>query len=208
MKKLELTFLSLTFLSLSVFGQKAEDLNVDFMLRGHIYAKSSIVDSTALGGFGGSNNSPKKYNDSLNFSKNGVFLKIDTTNTTIINEKYNGYKLLIVNKSDSILELDASDSRLNVIAEVLYRRKWQPIEYLPSSWCGNSYHNVYLNTNEYWVFDIPKFAGKINTKIRYRLKIGKDEYVYSNQISTSINKGQLKKKQEYEPKGLMDPYND
>lgn len=178
------------------------------MLRGHIYAQSSIEDSTALGGFGGSDNSPKKLNDSLNFAEKGLFLKIDTTKIVTLNAKFNAYKLYIGNKSDTMVQLDASDSRLYVIAEVFYRGKWQAIEYLPSSWCGNSYHNVYLKQNEYWTFDVPKFGGKIKTKLRYRLMVSKDKFIYSNEIVTSFNKKQLTEKEGHTPNGLMDPYND
>ncbi|MFB9080018.1 hypothetical protein ACFFLS_09005 [Flavobacterium procerum] len=190
------------------FGQKKKDLNIDFMLRGHIYAKSSIIDTTALGGFGGSDNFPKKINESLNLSYSGLILKIDTTQTTSINNKYIGYKLYIANKTDSIVRLEASDSRLSVIPEIFYKGEWKPIEYLPSSWCGNSYHDVYLKQNEYWEFDIPKFTGKIKAKLRYKLILGKDNYIYSNEILTSINKGQLKNKEGHKPNGIMDPYND
>jgi len=202
--------ISTTFLLLysTTFGQAKIDLNIDFMLRGHLYAESSIVDSAAPGGFGGSDNAPKKINAGLNFSENGLFLKIDTTTMVLISGKYNGYNLFIGNNSDNIIQLDASDSRLYVIAEIYYREKWQPIEYLPGSWCGNSYHRVYLKQNEYWAFAIPKFSGKIKTKLRYRLMTGKDKYIYSNEIFTSINKGQLSEKEGHTPEGIMDPYND
>jgi hypothetical protein len=121
---------------------------------------------------------------------------------------YNGYKLYIANVTDSIVRLDASDSRLSVIAEVFYQGDWRPIEYLPRTWCGNSYHSVYLKQNEYWEFHIPKFIGKLKTKLRYKLIIDKDHYLYSNEVQTSINKGQLDIKQGHEPNGIMDPYNE
>lgn len=208
MKKITLTTLISLLLCATTFGQKKQDLNIDFMLRGHIYAKSSIIDTTALGGFGGSDNLPKIINKNLGFTDSGLFLKIDQTTPTTINDKYNGYKLYIANKSDSIVRFNASDSRLNVIVEVFCQDKWKPIEYLPSSWCGNSYHDVYLKQNEYWEFDIPKFTGKIKTKLRYKLILDKDRFLYSNEIPTSINKGQLKNKEGHKPNGIMDPYND
>ena len=208
MKQTILTTAIILLLCSVTFGQKKQDLNIDFMLRGHFYAKSSIIDTTALGGFGGSDNLPKKINENFTFTTDELLLKIDTTQTTTINDKYNGYKLYIANKTDTIVQLEASDSRLNVIAEVFYKGDWKPIEYLPSSWCGNSYHYVYLKQNEYWEFDIPKFTGKIKTKLRYKLILGKDNYLYSNEILTSINMGQLKNKQGYKPTGIMDPYND
>jgi hypothetical protein len=208
MKHIILTTAILFLLCSTTFGQKKQDLNIDFMLRGHLYAKSSIIDTTAFGGFGGSDNLPKMISEKLALANNGILLKIDTTQTTTINEQYNGYKLYIANKTDTIVRLEASDSRLSIIAEVFFQGEWKPIEYLPSSWCGNSYHDVYLKQNEYWEFDIPKFSGKIKTKLRYKLILGKDNYLYSNEILTSINKGQLKNKQGHKPNGIMDPYND
>ena len=208
MKQTTLTTAIILLLCSATFGQKKQDLNIDFMLRGHLYAKSSIIDTTALGGFGSSDNLPKKINENLTLASSGLLLKIDTTKTTTINDKYNGYKLYIANKTDTIVRLDASDSRLNVIAEVFYKGEWKPIEYLPSSWCGNSYHDVYLKQNEYWEFEIPKFTGEIKTKLRYKLILGKDKFLYSNEIQTSINKGQLENKQGHKPNGIMDPYND
>lgn len=178
------------------------------MLRGYIYAKSSIEDSTALGGFGGSDNVAKSLKGNDFFNEKGFFLKIDTTRKVKLEEKYNGYNFYIVNKSDSTVKLVASDSRLFVIAEVLYKGKWKPIEYLPSSWCGNSYHDVYLKQNEYWEFKVPKYDGKIKTKLRYSLMVGIEKFIYSNEIEVKINKKQLSEKMEYNSKGLMDPYND
>lgn len=208
MKQTTLTTAIMILLSSTIFGQLKKDLNIDFMLRGHLYVKSSIIDSSALGGFGSSKNLPKKINDSLNLNSNGLLLKIDTTQKTLINDIYNGYKFYIANNTDTIVKLRASDSRLSVIAEVFYKGKWKPIEYLPSSWCGNSYHNVYLKQNEYWEFDIPKFTGKIKVKLRYKLIMGIDKYLYSNEILTSINKGQLENKEGHKSNGIMDPYND
>ncbi|UPQ77425.1 hypothetical protein [Chryseobacterium nepalense] len=208
MKQITLTTTIFLLLCSKAFGQKKKDLNIDFMLRGHIYAKSSVKDTTALGGFGDSDNLPKKITGNLALATNGLILKIDTAQTTKINGKYNGYKLYIANKTDTIVRLDAADSRLNVVAEVFYKGKWKPIEYLPSSTCGNSYHNVYLKQDEYWEFDIPKFTGNIKTMLRYKLILDKDKYLYSNEILTSINKGQLKNKEGYKPNGIMDPYSD
>ncbi|HRO76276.1 MAG TPA: hypothetical protein PLP27_09035 [Crocinitomicaceae bacterium] len=208
MGKTILALVIILFLGSTIFGQRKQDLNINFMLRGQIYAGSSIMDTTALGGFAISDNLPKKIDENLSFSDRELSLKIDTNRTTIINNKYNGYTLYIANTTDTIIELRASDSRLSVIAEVFYKEQWKPIEYLPSSWCGNSYHSVYLKQNEYWEFNIPKFRGKIHTKLRYILKLPNGKYIYSNEIYTSFNKGQLEIKQGHKSSGIMDPYND
>lgn len=190
------------------FCQANKDLKIDYMLRGCIYAKSSIRDSQALGGYASSRNAPKKINDTVRFLEDGFFMKIDTTHIGIFAEAYNGYTLFMVNKSDTLIKLRASDSRLDVIAEVYYQDTWQPIEYLPRSWCGNSFHYVYLQQNEYWSFDIPKFEGKIKVKLRYRLALRDNRFIYSNSIDAEINPGQLTKQQGYTPRGIMDPYTD
>jgi len=200
--------LILIAISYTTFGQIEKDLNIHNMLRGQIYASSSVEDSSALGGFGGSDNSPKKLTDSLRFEETGLFLKIDTSKSITIAGKYRGYNFYIVNKTDSIVTLDASDSRLYVVAEAYVNSKWQPIEYLPSSWCGNSYHRVFLKKNEYWEFQIPKFAGNLKTKIRYRLDLRNGHFIYSNEMNAKINKKQLTDKQGHKPTGIMDPYND
>lgn len=183
------------------------ELNIDFMLPGYVYASSAVEDTAALGGYGGSSNTPKSLNNSLQFIQSGFYLTIDTTQLTTFAERFKGFKLFIVNKSDMTVKLEASDSRLAVVAEALIGHKWWDIEYLPSSWCGNSYHNVYLKPNQYWEFSIPKYTGQIKTRIRYKLLMGKVFYLYSNEIIASINEKQLSEKQGHIPQGIMDPYN-
>lgn len=191
-----------------VLGQQKTDLRVDFMKKAKILAKSSIEDTTVFGGFGGSDNAPKTIDKQTDFSEKNLFLKVDTTEYTALNDTTRGYKFYIVNNSDELIKLSAADSRLSVIAEVLYKGEWKPIEYLPTVWCGNSYHHVYLRQNEYWEFVVPKFSGEIATKLRYRLEIGKETFIYSNEIATSINKGQLTKKEDVPSDGFMDSFND
>jgi hypothetical protein len=193
-------------LFVNAFGQAKKDLDIDYMLRGHIYVKSSIEDTGAPGGYGGSDNAALPTGNT--FAEKGFFLTIDTSQNAVFAEEYNGYKLYIVNKSDSLVKLKASDSRLSLIAEAYYNNKWQPIEYLPSSWCGNSYHYVSLQQEEYWTATIPKFTGKLAVKLRYKLIVGVNHFVYSNEIEAHINKGQLTNKEGHNPNGLMDPYND
>ena len=209
MKKLLLLPTIIFFAACSTgFSQIGKDLNVKYMLRGYIYAKSSIPDTNALGGFGGSRNTAKKISDSTLFLDTGVILKIDTSKIIIVDSVYTGYHFYIVNKCDTTTVLRASDSRLYVIAEAFIANKWQEIEYLPSSFCGNSYHNLYLLKNEFWEFGVPKYSGKIATKIRYKLKLKNGTFLYSNEMNCKINKEQLSVKQGYNAVDIMDPYND
>jgi hypothetical protein len=198
----------LLLLCISASGQSLEEVNIDYMLRGQVYVCSSIEDKDAPGGFGGSGNRARKINGQSGLSNNGFFLQIDTTEDVAIGQKYKGYRLYIANRSDSIVKLRASDSRLSAVIEVFVKGQWQPIEYLPGSWCGNSYHTVYLKQQEYWQCAVPRFTGKIPVKLRYSLRLNNGQYLYSNEITAHINKGQLSNKKDYTPNGLMDPYVD
>jgi hypothetical protein len=198
----------LLFSCLSVYGQFTRDLNIKFMLRGHMYAASSESDSMAMGGFARSDNYPKKITDSSFNKETGLFLKIDVSKTCTIADKFNGYYFYVGNKTDSVVELRASDSRLSIVAEALVDSLWQPIEYLPRSFCGMSYHSVSLGQNEYWEFQIPKFKGKVKSKVRYKLRLSSGVYIYSNEIAASINRKQLIQKQGHVRKNIMDPYLD
>lgn len=181
------------FLFVDPLLAQTTDLSINYMLTGDKCVKSSIKDTASPGGFWESKNAahPLSSNSAL---EKGFILKIDTNTIITISEKYNGYKFYIVNNTDSIIKLHASDSRINVIAEVLYNGKWLPIEYLPESHCGNSYHWVYLKPSEYWQFDVPRFKGNLKTKLRFKLILSYNTFLYSNEIKTSINKAQLNQK--------------
>ena len=206
MKKL--TFLLLILIFQISFGQ--ECLNVKFKLRGYFYAGTSQVDSTALGGFYKDSNSPKILTSEISkFSKSNkleIIVKPDLI--TEFEKGILGFKVFIVNKSDSIKELPAQDSRLYLKRQVFYKNEWKDIEYLPSSWCGNSYHSVFIKPNEYWDFTAPCLNGKIESKFRFELYVNEELTIYSNEFNGSFNRKQLKKEQGHKPIGIMDPYND
>jgi len=205
MKKL--IFLTLILISNISFGQ--ECLNVKFKLRGYFYAGTSQVDSTALGGFYEDKNSPKKItaeiSEYLKSNSLGIIVRPDLK--TEFEKGISGFKVFIINKSDSIKELPAQDSRLYLKRQVFYKNEWRDIEYLPSSWCGNSYHSVFIKPNEYWDFKAPCLNGKIDAKFRFELYVNEELTIYSNEFNGSFNKKQLKKEQGHKSIGIMDPYN-
>ena len=87
----------------------------------------------------------------------------------------------------------------------------KPIEYLPSSWCGNSYHTVFLGPKQYWEFAAPRYNGKIKTRLRIRLEWQKSQFqkltIYSNEFDGSVNAKQFTVQQGHQPTNIMDPYN-
>ena len=189
--------------------KQLDSVNVGFQLRGGCYAYSNNKNAKPSNGEAHSYNLPKQIDKE--FPRHGFYLVINQNEFIKIDSNKLGCKLYLVNTSDSVVTLNASDSRLYIIAEALNEDNvWVPITYLLSSWCGNSYHTVVLDKDEFWEFDIPVFKGKFKTKIRYTLTINKEKKICSNEIDAYINKEQLdpKKQQGYSRQNLMDPYDD
>lgn len=189
-------------------AQAQKDLNVHHMLRGYFHAASSLEDKDAFGGFATSDNKAQHIDSRFRFATDRFELIVDTTRIVTFARDFNGYNAYLINGTDELVEIDASDSRLPIIAEARVKGQWQPVEYLPSSWCGNSYHTVYLKGHEFWRFSVPKYGGKWQVMLRYRLETGTNQYLYSNEFVAGINPKQLSRKQGHKPQGLMDPYND
>ena len=216
MKKILFTLLLVAF-SVFSFGQEKlsrkllEDLNVDFMLRGYFYAGSKVEDKKAFGGFGTSQNFSKAIDPNMSVRQGEISLIALPDKETVFAEKYKGMKLLLVNATNEQAAFSASDSRLDIVQEALDRDgKWKPVEYLPSSWCGNSFHRVFLGANEYWEFAAARFTGSFKTKMRFRLEEQKSKtekmIIYSNEFEGSVNAKQFTVQQGYKPAGMMDPY--
>lgn len=192
-------------------------LNIDHMNRGYFYASSEYKKELAgYGGWGGSKNSPKTVPGvKKKASGQSLQLFIDIAKETKWADKYEGIKLFVTNHSNDTLFFNAQDSRLYLKLQALDKQgNWKDIEYLPSSWCGNSYHTLFLAANEQWDFDMPVYQGEFRTKIRAQLLYKrtsdqeKSDIIYSNGIDGYINPGQFWNKRPYSPGGIMDPYND
>ena len=202
---------TITFAQTSSSRKPAEDLNIDFMLRGYFCAASLTEDKQAFGGFGTSNNFPKTVKPNNNFPQGKISLVAKPDVETIFAEKYKGLTVLLVNMTNQMVDFPAQDSRLYITQEALDTDgKWKPVEYLPSSWCGNSYHRVFLGPRQYWSFAAARFTGRIKTRFRFRLDhqtSNKEKLtIYSNEFEGSLNKGQFTNQRPYKPSGIMDPY--
>lgn len=191
------------------------ELNIDFMNRGYFYAYSTPKNTKEdeSGGWATSPNTPKRIGNEYPFEKNGLAIKIDTTLIDTFDNRFYGVKLFVSNTSNDTIVFNAQDSRLYLKLQAQDEKgNWKDIEYLPSSWCGNSYHTIDLEPNAYWDFEMPSYKGAFQTKIRASLEYvdpenkDKTKVVYSNVIKGSINPGQFWNKGSYHPTGLMDPY--
>lgn len=185
-----------------------ECLDVDFMLRGYFHAGSSIEDSAAFGGFYKDANVPKVCTEGIEqLSKEDSFQLVVQLDSQFVGNGVNHFKVFIINTTAERMTLPAQDSRLYLKRQAFYRGKWQDVEYLPSSWCGNSYHNVFIDPQQYWAFNAPCIKGEIEAKFRFELYVSEDERYYSSEFDGSFNKKQLKVEQGHNPVGIMDPYN-
>jgi hypothetical protein len=176
-------------------------LNIDYKARGYFYAYQT-EQKKDYNGWAESDNFPKRITKQP-FVKNLLSIVIDTTQQSIFNSEYIGYKLYVANTTKNDEIFDAEDSRLGIVLQAQDKNGiWKDIEYLPHSWCGNSYHTLILKPKEYWEFTIPKYEGAIKTKIRamFICRNGKiKKILYSNAIEASINPSQFRIEEVYHP---------
>ena len=198
-------------------------LNIDFMNRGYFSAYSKPNEKD-IGGFARSNNLPQLIHLTDNFQKNKLSVTLMPTEKDTFDIKYKALKVYIANTFDENIEFNAQNSRLNMLVQAQNSiGEWKDIEYLPSSWCGNSYHTLTLETNRFWTFLTPVYDGEFKTKLRIVLKYidptytidttdkrrnRKEIQIYSNEYEGSINPGQFWNKKIYSSNGIMDPYDD
>jgi len=192
-------------------------LNIDYMNRGYFMA-SSPRDSE-MDGVGGWGSYDNMYNPMREFRQSfekGKFQVIlDSTKKTTWFEYSVGYEVDIINDSKTKYLFPAENSRLNMIIQAKDGNgEWRDIEYLPHSWCGNSYHTLYLPPQNYWLLEMPKYEGSTKTVLRAKLGYTeslhqeREQYIYSNEITGSVNPAQFWRKREYFPQGIMDSYNE
>jgi hypothetical protein len=188
-----------------VENNKIATVDIDFMMRNYFYASGE-----------------KRIENNLkdNFLKKTLSVKV-SKEQTILNEKYKAQKVFLANTTDSAILFDAQDRHIDMKVQALDKYgKWKDIEYLPSSWCGNSYHELTLEVGKYWEFATPIYTGDFKTKLRIKMayihpednkkRRGKRRliFIYSNEYEGSINPAQFWRKSKYYSRDLMNPYND
>lgn len=189
-------------------------LNIDYMKRGYFYAYSTPSKDSdyRTGGWGRSENIPVRIKDS-SLPKGNLLLVADTSKHVAIHNSYKALNLYVCNNTSDTLQFNAQDSRLYLKLQALNQSgEWVDIEYLPSSWCGNSYHVLKLEPGYQWNFVFPDYRGSIKTRIRARLAYihkndrHNEKLIYSNEFSGSVNPAQFWNKERYTARNIMDPY--
>lgn len=185
--------------SLWASESQLEELNIKEMRPGYCYA-SSQPDTTVAGGFWQSDNIPQKLVDQQMGREGELSLVALPTVAVPFEEKHRGMRLLLINRTANEATFFATDSLLNIIQEARNSEgQWQPIEYIPGSWCGNSYHQVLLPAAHYWEFAAPVYSGSIKTKLRFALR--QETVLYSNEFDGRVNPEQFIR-EEQAPQGL------
>jgi hypothetical protein len=185
---------------------KLDTLDIDYQIRSDFFAYSSDKNKKASNGEAHSTNLPKIVED--NFPKGSFYLTANQTELTSIDSTTIGHKLYLVNTTDKPINITGIDSRICILIEALNDfYQWKPISFLPPTFCGNSYHKIVLDKNEYWDFKSPIFKGNYKTKLRYVLYLDRETCVYSNEIDASINKLQFDetRRKPHKSSNLMDP---
>lgn len=145
------------------------------------------------------------------FTPNSVSLQIsDSTNTKYF-EKYYAKKIYIANTTQSPQLFQCQDYTLYLKMQALNNSgQWQDIEYLPSSWCGNSYYEDTLPAMSYWEFVFPVYSGIFKTKVRFKLSgiynLNSVYDIYSEEFEGNINPAQFWRKSYEQPNRRLNIY--
>ncbi len=179
------------------------DLNIKFMLRGYFNAYSKNIKG--IGGHARSKNFPVKISAPKKFPKNTIFITLNKKTKKAFANKYTAVEVIVGNSTQEMVFFSASDSRLGMVHQAKNSDgKWKNIEYLSSSFCGNSHHSVGLEPGHMWSFSAPVYHGNIKTKLRIALSYG-NKQIYSEEFDGSINKEQFTVKKGYNRENLMSP---
>jgi len=141
-------------------------------------------------------NFPRKIDDSIKNQKEEVYLLARADNATAF-EHSKGMELRLINGTENQQSFPSSDHRLFIVQEAIDETgEWKPVEYFPTSWCGNSYHHVFLDPGEHWLFPTPKYEGTFSTTLRFSMSIDGNKVLHSNEFKGSVNPVQFKKNED------------
>jgi WG containing repeat len=201
--------------------KELSNLNIDFMNRGYFVAHANIKSSHG-GQARNTKSLPQPITSTTSIPNNQLSILVNTENKERIFQDYNGVSVFVSNNTKDTIRFNTQDHRLYMKVQAQNKNgEWQDIEFLPNSWCGNSYYSLPLLPNHFWAFKTPVYEGDFKTKLRIELKYidpldkseerfkeKKELIIYSNEYDGSVNPGQFWRKRGYTPSGFMDPYNE
>lgn len=155
-------------------------------------AGSRIRDTSGKGGHGESSNFPRDL-AGRRWGEAGAVSLVASPNEPADYRGHRGFALRLVNRTGESVSFSACDSALCIVREARAADgTWREIESQPRSWCGNSYHRVFLEPGRYWVFPAREYTGPIQTRMRFRVHPAVDRpAVTSNEFDGRVTPGQL-----------------
>ncbi len=190
--------------------QQLSAVNIDYQLEGYCFVEE---DTTGKILFNETREAhfplPRTIKDRSQYAAHALQIQVDTA-IIPFEKDYRGYKVRILNNCDSTIHFSAQDYRLAMKMQAFINNKWQDVEHLSNSRCGNSYWKIPLSAGKYWELPCPVYEGSLKVKLRFTLSydIGQDTdgEVFSNEFSGSINPGQLWRSVRHQATNIMDPY--
>ncbi|MBD2722447.1 WG repeat-containing protein [Hymenobacter armeniacus] len=189
-------------------------LNLDYMRRAfYPVASAPLAKFAGFGGWGRSGNRSRPLPDPR-FAPRAVSLRVDAQPmAAAFEQRVDGHRLYLANTTADTVVFDAQDSSLFLTLQARDAQgQWHDIEYNPSSFCGNSYHQVFLAPDQCWQLVVPAYAGGQPTQLRARLRAsrgrskGQRPDLYSNPFAGSVNPAQFWRTEGHSPLSIMDPY--
>lgn len=169
----------------------AEPVNSPGRLDGGYRVGSRVKDRDALGGFAGSGNYPLALGDGA-WGTAGAVALVASPDEPVARGASRGFLVRLVNRTRGGVEFEATDSCLSLVQEARDPAgRWRAIERLPRTFCGNSYHRVFLGPGQYWRFPARAYTGAFATALRLRLDRGDRPALYSNEFAGAVDLGQF-----------------
>ena len=172
-------------------GSGARPVRASGKLRGIYPVGSKLPDRQAPGGFGPCDNYPFPLGDKPWGTKGAVAL-VAFADEPVAYFKNLGFAVRLINRTGGTVSFPACDSCLQLVREAQDASgQWRAIEFTEQPICGNSFHRVFLKSNQYWQFPARTYEGPTKTKLRFRLDRGGEPVLYSNEFDGAVTAAQF-----------------
>lgn len=156
------------------------------------YAVGSRPDPAASG-YSSSANVPRPWTESVGGEEGLLQLRAFPSVPSTLRKASAAIPIRVINRTGKEMAFPACDSLLQLVCEAKDKHgNWVALEKMPYSWCGNSYHKVFLPPRHYWELTGPHLGGSYRTRLRYRL-MGEIELL-SNEFEGGVQPGLLRSK--------------
>ncbi len=130
------------------------------------------------------------------FKEKGLGIEVRTNEHVLFQDRYEGITAYLYNTGSDTIEVAVLDRALYMHLQAADPQgRWRDIEYLPSSYCGNSFFDLLLAPDEFWTFRVPVYDGTFSTMLRIvysgKGRSGLLQGIYSDPFPGKINPAQF-----------------